>query len=101
MLFGAKEFQDTSNIAHEKTVKPKHLASQAIAEPKTSELLSSKKRKVSVPDLTLGQMTTVYEGLLDSRKLVPGIGSSAFYMLILPSNITSSSPVSGKISELP
>lgn len=101
MLFGAKEPQDTSNVPHGATAKPKHLASQAIAEPKTSELLSSKKRKVSVPDLTLGQMTTVYEGLLDSRKLVPGNGSSAFCMLILSSNITSSSPIFGKISELP
>lgn len=68
VLFGSKECQDTSNAAQEVTLKPKHLASQAITEPKTSELLSSKKRKVSVPDLALEPMTTVYEGLLDSRK---------------------------------
>lgn len=64
----SKGTQDPSQAATSASPKLRHMPSHPNLMTRKPELLSSKKRKASVPDVSLGPMTTVQEGLLDSRK---------------------------------
>lgn len=65
-----KESQDPSQAAITSRPNLRPMASHPNLTTRKPELLSSKKRKASVPDVNIGPMTTVQEGLLDSRKYI-------------------------------
>lgn len=65
-----KESQDPSQTAIASKPDLRRMTSHPNLVMRKPELLSSKKRKASVPDVSIGPMTTVQEGLLDSRKWI-------------------------------
>lgn len=67
-LLAATQTQGTSTAAPEMNATSQPMALQANAQPRKLEFLRSNKRKVSVPDISPGRMTTVQECLLDSRE---------------------------------
>lgn len=65
-----KETQDPSQTAIASKPDLRRMTSHPNLAMRKPEILSSKKRKASVPDVSIGPMTTVQEGLLDSREWI-------------------------------
>ena len=62
---GAEEVAPATSVTVQT---PSQMSTRICLKVEKPELLTSTKRKASVPDMVFGRMTTVQEGLLDSRK---------------------------------